>query len=163
MSGKIPILIFGASLMLFNPVYAAEPDCFELAGRDAKIDPDLLRAIAWHESGLSNAAIGDNALAGFSPGFGFGLMQVDSQHLKFLAQYGIDKESLNSDICTNIYVGTYFLAIAFNRLGDSWEAVGAYNAGFSKRPIQEKRRKDYARRIKLSYSNIKLAESRRVR
>lgn len=25
-------------------------DCFELAGRDYKIDPDLLRAISWHES-----------------------------------------------------------------------------------------------------------------
>lgn len=24
-------------------------DCFELAGRDYKIDPDLLRAISWHE------------------------------------------------------------------------------------------------------------------
>ena len=23
-------------------------DCFELAGRDYKIDPDLLRAISWH-------------------------------------------------------------------------------------------------------------------
>ncbi|ENT2754308.1 lytic transglycosylase, partial [Escherichia coli] len=35
-------------------------DCFELAGRDYKIDPDLLRAISWHESRNRVNAIGIN-------------------------------------------------------------------------------------------------------
>ena len=35
-------------------------DCFELAGRDYKIDPDLLRAISWHESRNRVNAIGNS-------------------------------------------------------------------------------------------------------
>ncbi|EFN6987229.1 lytic transglycosylase, partial [Escherichia coli] len=41
------VLLVGL-LMLSSPVIAQ--DCFELAGRDYKIDPDLLRAISWKES-----------------------------------------------------------------------------------------------------------------
>ncbi|MEC6187033.1 lytic transglycosylase, partial [Klebsiella pneumoniae] len=41
------VLLVGL-LMLSFPVIAQ--DCFELAGRDYKIDPDLLRAISWKES-----------------------------------------------------------------------------------------------------------------
>ncbi|EDB2346073.1 transglycosylase SLT domain-containing protein, partial [Salmonella enterica] len=78
-------------------------DCFELAGRDANIDPMLLRAVAWQESGLNYRITGSNALAGFGEGYGYGLMQIDSQHLLFLKKYGITKENLISDICLNIY------------------------------------------------------------
>ena len=53
-------------------------DCFELAGRDYKIDPDLLRAISWHESRNRVNAIGINPVTGY----GSGLMQIDSQHLR---------------------------------------------------------------------------------
>lgn len=149
-------LLFVCSLMMFCfTTHAVELDCFELAGRDAKIDPDLLRAIAWHESRLNNQAIGDNAIAGFASGFGIGLMQIDSQHLKYLSQYGLDQDSLLSDICTNIYTGAYFLAMSLNRLGNTWDAVGAYNAGFSKRPIQEKRRRSYIRKVHSLYEEIK--------
>ncbi|ECJ8344606.1 hypothetical protein FP708_26255, partial [Salmonella enterica] len=74
-------------------------DCFELAGRDANIDPMLLRAVAWQESGLNYRITGSNALAGFGEGYGYGLMQIDSQHLLFLKKYGITKENLINDIC----------------------------------------------------------------
>jgi len=37
----------------------ANADCFDMAGRDYHIDPDLLRAIAWNES-LYNASITSN-------------------------------------------------------------------------------------------------------
>ncbi|WP_370612017.1 transglycosylase SLT domain-containing protein [Citrobacter meridianamericanus] len=163
MKNMLFLLLFCSVVSVTSEVNAAESDCFELAGQDARIEPDLLRAIAWHESRLNTKAIGDNALAGFSPGFGIGLMQIDSQHLGFLSQYGLDSKNLSADICLNIYAGAYFLAIAFNRLGDSWEAVGAYNAGFSKSPAQEKRRRDYIRRIKLSYKEIKLTAIHRGR
>lgn len=35
-------------VLMSTVVHAA--DCFDLAGRDYKIDPDLLRAISWKES-----------------------------------------------------------------------------------------------------------------
>lgn len=36
--------------LMFINVTCKAGDCFDLAGRDYKIDPDLLRAISWKES-----------------------------------------------------------------------------------------------------------------
>lgn len=132
-----------------------EYDCFELAGQDANIDPLLLRAVAWQESGLNFKIIGSNALAGFGDGYGYGVMQIDSQHLHFLKKYGITKENLISDICLNIYVGAYFMAVAFNKYGNKWEAVGAYNAGFKENRKQHERRVRYARKVHATYQFLK--------
>ncbi|HGR4371287.1 TPA: lytic transglycosylase, partial [Klebsiella pneumoniae] len=41
-------MAFAALLLISTPVWAT--DCFDLAGRDYRIDPDLLRAISWQES-----------------------------------------------------------------------------------------------------------------
>ncbi|EDH6027559.1 transglycosylase SLT domain-containing protein [Salmonella enterica subsp. enterica] len=130
-------------------------DCFELAGRDANIDPMLLRAVAWQESGLNYRITGSNALAGFGEGYGYGLMQIDSQHLLFLKKYGITKENLISDICLNIYVGAYIMAVAFNKFGENWRAVGAYNAGFKENSKQQERRTLYARKVHATYQYLK--------
>lgn len=126
-------------------------DCFELAGRDYKIDPDLLRAISWHESRNRVNAIGINPVTGY----GSGLMQIDSQHFKELSRYGIKPEHLVTDPCMNIYTGAYYLAIAFKKWGVTWRAVGAYNAGFRNTEEQERRRKIYATKIQNIYRNIK--------
>lgn len=130
-------------------------DCFELAGKDSNIDPVLLRAVAWQESGLNYRITGSNTLAGFGSGYGYGLMQIDSQHLGFLKQYGITKEHLIDDICINIYVGAYFMAVAFNKFGENWNAVGAYNAGFKENIKQHERRTNYARRVYTRYQLLK--------
>ncbi len=96
-------------VLMSTVVHAA--DCFDLAGRDYKIDPDLLRAISWKESRNRVNAVGINPVTGY----GSGLMQVDSQHFKELARYGIKPEQLVSDPCLNIYTGAYYLAIAFRK------------------------------------------------
>lgn len=126
-------------------------DCFELAGRDYKIDPDLLRAISWHESRNRVNAIGINPVTGY----GSGLMQIDSQHFKELSRYGIEPEHLVTDPCMNIYTGAYYLAIPFKKWGVTWRAVGAYNAGFRNTEEQDRRRKTYAEKIQNIYRNIK--------
>ncbi|EIQ5883859.1 transglycosylase SLT domain-containing protein, partial [Salmonella enterica] len=152
---KVIYIVF--CLMIWSwGVQAAETvnnkyDCFELAGRDANIDPMLLRAVAWQESGLNYRITGSNALAGFGEGYGYGLMQIDSQHLLFLKKYGITKENLISDICLNIYVGAYIMAVAFNKFGENWKAVGAYNAGFKENSKQQERRTLYARKVHATY------------
>ncbi|EBF4234902.1 lytic transglycosylase [Salmonella enterica] len=130
-------------------------DCFELAGKDSNIDPVLLKAVAWQESGLNYRITGSNALAGFGNGYGYGLMQIDSQHLGFLKQYDITKEHLIDDICINIYVGAYVMAVAFNKFGENWNAVGAYNAGFKESSRQHERRKKYARSVYTRYKFLK--------
>ncbi len=101
-------------LMFINEICLAT-DCFDLAGRDYKIDPDLLRAISWKESRYRVNAIGINPVTGY----GSGLMQVDSQHFNELARYGIKPEHLTTDPCMNIYTGAYYLAIAFKKWGVS--------------------------------------------
>lgn len=133
-------------------------DCFELAGRDSNIEPALLRAVAWQESGLNYRIIGSNALSGFGNGYGYGLMQIDSQHMTFLKKFGITKEHLLNDICLNIYVGAYVMAVAFNKFGENWNAVGAYNAGFKESSRQHERRARYARSVYTTYQLIKKLE-----
>lgn len=59
-------------------------------------------------------------------------MQIDSQHFNELSRYGIKPDHLLTDACMNIYTGAYYLAKAFNKWGVSWDAVGAYNAGFKR-------------------------------
>ncbi len=116
---------FGIILSLI-PLSSMAADCFDMAGRDYKIDPDLLRAISWQESRFKIDVIGRNPVTGY----GSGLMQIDSQHFNELSRYGIKPDHLLSDACLNIYTGAYYLAQAFKKWGVSWDAVGAYNAGF---------------------------------
>ena len=54
-------------LMFINGICEAA-DCFDLAGRDYKIDPDLLRAISWKESRYRVNAIGINPVTGYGSG-----------------------------------------------------------------------------------------------
>lgn len=147
----------GCLLIISHTVPAA--DCFDSAGKDSGIDPDLLRAIAWQESRLHYDAIGKNPVSGY----GMGLMQIDSQHLGNMKKRGIDRELLVSDICINIYSGALILAQAFNKWGPTWEAVGAYNAGFAATPKQHFRRMAYARKIYTVYRQLKHGENHRQR
>ncbi|EED0802768.1 transglycosylase SLT domain-containing protein [Escherichia coli] len=145
--------------LMFINVTCKAGDCFDLAGRDYKIDPDLLRAISWKESRNRINAIGINPVTGY----GSGLMQVDSQHFNELARYGIKPEHLTADPCLNIYTGAYYLAIAFKKWGVSWEAVGAYNAGFRKTERQNQRRLAYASDVYRIYSGIKNSKGIQLR
>lgn len=62
----------------------------------------------------------------------------------------------------NIYTGAYYLAIAFKKWGVSWEAVGAYNAGFRKTERQNQRRLAYASEVYRIYTWIKSSKGIRV-
>ncbi|EJD6094569.1 transglycosylase SLT domain-containing protein [Citrobacter freundii] len=126
-------------------------DCFDRAGIDYHIEPDLLRAIAFKESSWR-----DNALNIVSPKeYSIGQMQIHSQNLPHLAHFGITAEKLYQDACLNIYTGAYYLAIAFKRWGYSWRSVGAYNAGFRNTAIQENKRLKYAQEVQTIYTSLK--------
>ncbi|EKB5322707.1 transglycosylase SLT domain-containing protein [Salmonella enterica] len=141
-------------LTLFFSGVLNAADCFDLAGRDYHIDPDLLRAIAWNESRFVPTAIGKNT----DKSIDVGVMQINSQHFSQLSSVGITKDHLYTDPCMNIYTGAYFLAVAFKRWGVSWQAVGAYNAGFRQSERQSLRRLQYARKIEQIYSAIKSSQ-----
>ncbi|ELE9247884.1 transglycosylase SLT domain-containing protein [Enterobacter kobei] len=139
-----------AGLLVITSAAIAQ-DCFDMAGRDYHIEPDLLRAISFRESSWRPDAM--NVVSNQS--YAVGMMQIHSQNFSHLAQYGITAGNLYRDPCMNIYTGAYYLAIAFKRWGYSWRAVGAYNAGFRETEAQERKRQKYAEEIRAIYNGIK--------
>lgn len=140
---------FISSLLISFPAWSL--DCFDRAGRHYRIDPDLLRAIAFRESSWRGKAM--NIVS--SKEYAVGMMQIHSQNFSHLATFGITPQKLYHNSCLNIYTGAYYLSIAFRRWGYSWQAVGAYNAGFKINEQQNLRRKQYALSVKTIYKNLK--------
>ncbi|WP_326939844.1 lytic transglycosylase domain-containing protein [Actimicrobium sp. GrIS 1.19] len=110
--------------------------CWEEAGLRYGVNPTLLYAIARTESGLNPNAINRNRNGSYD----LGLMQINSRWFPTLRRYGIDEQQLRQP-CVSIHVGAWILAQNMQRLGNSWEAVGAYNA------TQPTQRLAYARRV----------------
>ena len=119
--------------------------CWEQAGERYGLSPELLYAIARTESALDPQAVGHNQNGTHD----IGLMQINSAWLPKLATHGIGEHDL-LEPCTNIQVGAWILAGNVQRLGYTWEAIGAYHSA------SPARRQAYAERI---YRQI--AESRR--
>ncbi|UIN19852.1 lytic transglycosylase domain-containing protein [Herbaspirillum frisingense] len=97
--------------------------CFEQAGARYGVSPLILQAIAQQESGMNPKALNRNRNGTRD----IGIMQINSSWLRFLAHYHINESDL-LDACTNIHVGAWILGSNFQRMGVSWEAIGAYNA-----------------------------------
>lgn len=105
---------------------AADTTCWQSAGVKHGVDPWLLYGIAKVESSLNTNAM--NLTHKKRTGsYDIGLMQINSRNLKGLAQFGINEASL-SNPCVNIEVGAYILAEKIRVHGNTWDAVGAYNA-----------------------------------
>lgn len=98
--------------------------CWEEAAARYGVNPYLLYAIAKTESNLNPSAVNR---ANKNGSYDIGLMQINSGWLPTLRKHGIDEAQL-LDACTNIHVGAWVLAQNMRRMGNSWEAVGAYNA-----------------------------------
>lgn len=98
--------------------------CWEEASEYYGVSAHLLYAIAKTESGLNPNAINRSNKNG---SYDIGLMQINSAWLPTLRKYGVDEKQLY-DACTSIQVGAWILAQNMKRLGETWNAVGAYNA-----------------------------------
>jgi soluble lytic murein transglycosylase-like protein len=97
--------------------------CWDDAAARYGVNPHLLYAIAKTESGLNPKAVNRNKNGSYD----VGLMQINSRWLPTLRKYGVDEAQLY-DPCISIHVGAWILAQNMQRMGNSWEAVGAYNA-----------------------------------
>lgn len=134
-----------------NATASNQVNCWVTAGTKYNVDPWLLYSIAQVESNLDPLAINHNEKSE-----DHGLMQVNSWWILKLRTYGIDKKKLY-DPCTNIHVGAWILAQSFQAFGNTWESVGAYNAGTAKTKKAKERRKKYAAKVYKQYmANIKI-------
>jgi len=100
--------------------------CFDTAAERFGVNSTILRAIAYTESRMNPAAIGPTNRNGT---YDIGLMQINSIHLPELESFGIKKSDLLNP-CVSIHVGAWVLSKKVQRYGNTWNAVGAYNAGF---------------------------------
>ena len=104
------------------------------------VNVHLLYAIAKTESNLNPKAMNKNKNGSYD----IGMMQINSSWLPTLRKYGVTEENLR-DPCVNLQVGAWILAQNMQRMGLSWDAVGAYNAR------NPKPRAKYAQKV---YKNI---------
>ncbi|WP_408580787.1 lytic transglycosylase domain-containing protein [Burkholderia cepacia] len=122
----------------------ARADCFAEAAQEYAVPEWLLRATAQVESRMKPDAQNGNSNGSVD----YGLMQINSSWLPTLAKYGISRDSL-FDACTNVRVGAWVHRQNIDRLGWSWDAIGAYNVGCGSLDAAEcaRRRRIYADKI----------------
>lgn len=130
--------------------------CFDAAGEKYHIDPLLIKAIAKGESKLNPSATNTNRdkETGMAVSYDYGLMQVNSIHIKELVREGVitNKNELLTRPCLNVQIGTRILASHFQVCGISWNCLGSYNAGF--REDRHETRESYANRIYAIYKQL---------
>ena len=119
--------------------------CFDEAAARYSVDPKMLKAIAQVESKMTNGIVSAPNSNGT---YDIGVMQINSSHLGRLGTYGITKDALLNDACLNVKIGAWVLAQNVARYGNTWRAVGAYNAG------NEDLRVKYAAKVQSAYFGI---------
>jgi soluble lytic murein transglycosylase-like protein len=123
--------------LLMLAVFSAQPVgafCFEEAGEEYAISPELLWAIAKTESAFNTHALHYNANGSFD----YGLMQINSSWYKEL---GRERWMRLNDGCYNVKVGAWILDRCIRRYGYTWAAVGCYNG------VSQDKKVRYANRI----------------
>ncbi len=110
-------------LACISGALGAHADCFDAAARYQQVNPWILRAIAWTESHNQPLALHRNADGSID----YGIMQINSQHLAVLAQYGVTTKTL-LDGCPNVYVAAWYLRHEMDKYGNTWAAVGSYHS-----------------------------------
>lgn len=127
-------------------------NCFETVGKAYSIDPLLLESIALTESNKNTNVISQNNTNGT---YDIGIMQINSSHLETLKKYNITEQDLIKDSCVNITVAGFILSSNIKIRGNTWDAIGAYNAGYHNTPGATERRRLYAEKIKKTYMMLK--------
>ena len=95
--------------------------CFEEAGAQYGINPQILRAIAKVESNFNPAAINKNTNGSYD----FGLMQINTI---WAPTIGKERWSKLGDACENTKTGAWILSMCMEKYGYTWKAIGCYNS-----------------------------------
>ncbi|EEC7304953.1 lytic transglycosylase domain-containing protein [Escherichia coli] len=108
--------------------------------------------MAWNESKNKN---GIKSKINKNGTYDIGIMQINSSHLDLLSKFNISEDDLLNDACINISVAGYILASNIKSRGNTWDAVGAYNAGYFNTPNAVELRRQYAMKIYKTYTKLK--------
>lgn len=95
--------------------------CFEEAGAEYGINPQILRAIAKVESNFNARALNYNTNGTYD----FGLMQINSI---WAATIGKERWNTLGDPCSNAKTGAWILKTCMNKYGYTWKAIGCYHS-----------------------------------
>lgn len=115
--------------------------CFQEAGEAYGVSPLLLEAIMVVESQGNPGAISYNKDGGYD----FGLMQINSSWAK---PWGLEIWGTLGDPCLNVYAGAYVLTDCIKQYGQTWDAVGCYNARNKQKKV------DYVRKVKAAFERL---------
>lgn len=139
------------TLLFFLFADGANANCWVDAGERYAIDPWLLIAISKTESQFNPHSLNKNKNGSWD----YGLMQINSSHMKTLEQMGIGVNEL-AEPCQQIMVGAWLLAKNIKKYGNTWNAVGAYNVGCAKLDKDEcaRRRTIYVNKVKSAYKTL---------
>lgn len=110
-----------AVAVILMSCHYADAFCFEEAGTEYNISPQLLWAIAKNESNFNPEAINRNKNGSFD----YGVMQINSCWYKKL---GHERWQRLCDPCYNVRIGAWILSQCIKKHGYTWEAVGCYNS-----------------------------------
>lgn len=103
--------------------------CFRRAAQIYHLNACLLETVGKQESHLNPNAIHKN----LDGSYDIGIMQLNTRTIRNIHDPRLTREAI-FDPCTNIYVGAWILKQSIMRHGQTWSAVGYYNAS-----SQEKR------------------------
>jgi len=124
-------------LVLSGAILNARADCVDDAATYHNVDPWILRAIAYVESGNRADAIHKNKNGTLD----VGIAQINQVHFAVLSTYGISATDL-LDPCTSFYTAAWLLKDKMRVHGATWLAVGAYH---SENPVE---RDKYSARVR---------------
>lgn len=141
-------LAVAAILVVFSDLANANACWYEAASR-YRVNPDILRSISYVESRFNRYA---KSKINRNGTYDICHMQINSGHFDYLSHFGITERTLTERPCVCTEVGAWALAQCIARFGNTWEAVGCYNAG----PLPDRRalRLKYARSVRAAYQEI---------
>lgn len=143
--------LFGKGILVAGLIavpFCAQATCsWETIARRYDVDQGILQSIEKKESSGNPRALNINTDGSRD----VGALQINSQHFPLLKSYGISEKDLYRP-CRSREVGAWVLAHCQRIFGKTWEAVGCYNAGTSKKDKARAARLDYALRVKSIYT-----------
>lgn len=127
-----------------NPTVTNGPCTWESVARKWNVNPHVLYAIAKTESSLNPHAINRSNANGTED---IGLMQINSWWLPRLAKMGVTRGDLFKP-CVSLDVAGWILSQNMARHGNTWKAIGAYNA------VTPSKQQRYAEKV---FKNLSIA------